>query len=167
MEVLRAITATVIITAMLAGPVSAQEPSRFAWAPSHQDEARSLSDAAIGGQAGIYAKHVWDAPDRKRALSCAAMRVGITVAATEIVKRVVHRTRPDGSDDRSFWSGHSATSMAMAGWDYRVGIPLSISTGYLRVAAKRHYWSDVAAGFGAGAFANLICHGNDGYGVKQ
>jgi len=157
---------TVLMIALFSAHLAAQEPSRFAWSPSHQDEARSLSDALAGAQGALYLKHIMDAPDQKRAWTCGALRMGVTFGATSLVKLLVHRERPDGSNDHSFWSGHSANSMAMAGWNYGVGVPISLGTGYLRVAGNKHWWGDVAAGWGAGALANLICRGDDGYREK-
>lgn len=155
---MRAALALVLLLA-LASPARGQEAAPFAWRPEARSAAQFASDSLLSSQATFYAWHVWTAPDRKRAISCAAARVGITYAATEIVKRIVRRERPDGSDRLSFWSGHAASSMAMAGWRYEIGIPLSVTTGYLRTAANRHYLSDVAVGLGVGAAANLICRG--------
>lgn len=161
-HVKRALSAVLII-ALFSAPLAAQGVSRFAWAPSHQDEARSLSDALAGAQGALYLKHLIDAPDQKRAWTCGALRMGVTFGATSLVKLLVHRERPDGSNGHSFWSGHAANSMAMAGWSYGVGVPISLGTGYLRVGANKHWPTDVLAGWGAGALANLICRGDDGY----
>ena len=159
---MRAASVALILAIFLTTTVAAQEPSRFAWAPSHQDEARSLSDALAGSQAALYAKHVWDAPDRKRAIGCAAARAGVTFAATAALKHFVHSERPDGSGDDNMPSGHASSTMAWSGWNYAFGIPISLTTGALRIAANRHTVPAVLAGWGIGAAAQLICRGNDG-----
>jgi len=97
-----------------------------------------------------------------------------TYVLTEYVKNLVKRTRPDGSDDRSFFSGHTSTTFAAATflykefhdaydeWDYLENKPflhglaetLTFGTlygwasyvGYSRIHDKKHYISDVIVG---------------------
>jgi membrane-associated phospholipid phosphatase len=73
---------------------------------------------------------------------------------TEIFKKAVSRTRPDGSDKVSFPSGHASTAFALAtvaqrhyGW--KVGVPSYLAAsaiGLSRIEYNRHYFSDVLAG---------------------
>lgn len=106
--------------------------------------------------------------------------VALTGALTQGVKLAAGRQRPyarygdtlDGAlapepdDDLSFWSGHTATAFALAtaagtvsflrgdgdrGWVLGVGLGLAATTGYLRIAADRHWLTDVLAGAAAGA----------------
>ena len=80
---------------------------------------------------------------------------------TEAVKRSVGRTRPDGSNNYSFPSGHSSVTFATAtvlqrdlGW--KVGIPaygLATYVAASRVQTKRHFLSDVAFGAAIGIVA--------------
>lgn len=109
-----------------------------------------------------------------------------TVAAsqllTQIAKHSFGRQRPfahfgstviesTNDDNLSFWSGHSSLGFALttsagliAHWrGYRTepyiwgfGIALSLSTEYLRVAADRHYLSDVVVGGLVGVGAGLL-----------
>ncbi|MGM9863024.1 MAG: phosphatase PAP2 family protein [Lepagella sp.] len=82
-----------------------------------------------------------------------------TVGATYILKYAVHKRRPDGSDDHSFPSMHTATVFADAaflqrrfGW--KVGIPayaLAAYVGWGRTFGRKHDWWDVAAGAAIGA----------------
>jgi PAP2 superfamily len=76
----------------------------------------------------------------------------------QVLKFSTQRTRPDGSNDLSFPSGHSASSFATAavlqrhfGW--KVGIPAFVVAGYVataRVHDNRHYLSDVVFGAAMG-----------------
>jgi membrane-associated phospholipid phosphatase len=73
---------------------------------------------------------------------------------TEVFKKAVSRTRPDGSDSLSFPSGHSSTAFALAtvaerhyGW--KVGVPsylVASAIGLSRIERSKHYLSDVLAG---------------------
>jgi len=83
------------------------------------------------------------------------------VGFTEPLKRTVRSTRPDGSDRRSFPSGHTAVAFTGAEllhqayrhrspWISVAGYSLASATAVLRVANARHHWSDVVAGAGIG-----------------
>jgi membrane-associated phospholipid phosphatase len=82
----------------------------------------------------------------------------VTLSLTQAVKVVAGRTRPDGSDNQSFPSGHASGSFATAtvlqrhyGW--KVGIPAYAVAGYIaasRLSNARHYLSDVVFGASVG-----------------
>ncbi len=84
--------------------------------------------------------------------------MGLTVEGT---KRMVGRVRPDGSDDRSFPSGHSATAFLTASlfakeyghlspW-YSIGAyGMATSTAMLRRVNDHHWMGDVMVGAGIG-----------------
>jgi membrane-associated phospholipid phosphatase len=82
----------------------------------------------------------------------------LTTGVTELLKKHTGVTRPDGSDDKSFPSGHAARAFSAAayvqqrhGWDAAWPLWLAASyVGHTRVQARRHRWSDVAV---AGALA--------------
>lgn len=86
-----------------------------------------------------------------------ALSLGSSLAAAELLKGSVHATRPDGSDNKSFPSGHTAVAFSAAtfidhryGAQYVVFTPLlygvAALTGVARVEARKHRWSDVLAG---------------------
>lgn len=99
----------------------------------------------------------------------------LTAAVLQVVKHRVHRPRPyarycvadcadamDGHKSHvSFFSGHTALAFSFAvsagtiasmrgyenaGWVLGSGLTLAATTGYLRIAADRHYLSDVLVG---------------------
>lgn len=97
-----------------------------------------------------------------------------TYVLTEYVKNIIKRERPDGSDNRSFFSGHTSTTFAAATFLYKemhdayqdwnllqenpllnaVFETVTFSTlygwagyvGYSRIKDKKHYVSDVVVG---------------------
>lgn len=106
-----------------------------------------------------------------------------TVAVSQLfvqgIKYVVARERPfvhygsglDEDDYVSFLSGHSALAFAVvtsAGvvaherhyasepYIWAIGLPLAATTAYLRIAADKHYFTDVTAGAALGVAAGLI-----------
>jgi membrane-associated phospholipid phosphatase len=96
-----------------------------------------------------------------------ALSLGSTVAAAELLKSTVHARRPDGSDNKSFPSGHTAVAFSAVSYiDRRYGeqygafVPalygVAALTGVARVEAKKHNWGDVLAGgaigYGASRF---------------
>ncbi|RAK02840.1 PAP2 superfamily protein [Larkinella arboricola] len=80
---------------------------------------------------------------------------------TEGLKRTVQSTRPDGSNRRSFPSGHTAVAFTGAEllhqaykhkspWISIAGYAMATATGVLRVANEKHHWADVLTGAGIG-----------------
>jgi membrane-associated phospholipid phosphatase len=92
------------------------------------------------------------------------MSCAITAQVTALLKYTTHRTRPDGSDDLSFPSGHAAASFTGASylhhryglnWGlpmYAIGTAISIQ----RVNVKSHYWTDVLAGAALGYLSGYL-----------
>ncbi len=76
----------------------------------------------------------------------------INLTSTELLKAAVGEQRPDGSNRKSFPSGHTASAYSAGAFvRQRYGIAyaaplyvLGTYTGYTRVQAKKHYWHDVA-----------------------
>lgn len=105
----------------------------------------------------------------KAAGSAKAADVGLDLVRAQIVSQVivqalkytVQRERPDGSDNHSFPSGHSASAFAMAtvlqrhfGWKagvpgYGFGVYIALS----RMSEDKHHLSDVIMGAGFGLAA--------------
>lgn len=85
----------------------------------------------------------------------------VTQTVVQGLKYSVGRPRPDQSNQRSFPSGHTASSFATAtvlqrhfGW--KVGVPAYAFGAYVaaaRVASDKHYLSDVLMGAGIGLVA--------------
>lgn len=84
--------------------------------------------------------------------------LGTTLVLTEVLKQVVHKERPDKSDNKSFPSGHTSVAFSSAafiqkryGWKW--GVPAWVAAsyvGYSRVQADKHFTSDVLAGAALG-----------------
>lgn len=83
-----------------------------------------------------------------------AESVVLSQGVTEILKRTIREERPNGSDNLSFPSGHSAGAFSSAmfvhkryGWRSAV-VPyaMAVLTGWTRVHVRAHYWHDVLAG---------------------
>jgi len=78
----------------------------------------------------------------------------VNLGYTELLKAAVGRERPNGQDNKSFPSGHTSNSFALAtvverhyGW--KIGVPayaLASVVGASRIQQDKHYLSDVVAG---------------------
>jgi membrane-associated phospholipid phosphatase len=101
--------------------------------------------------------------------------------ATELVKNVVSRPRPDGADNKSFFSGHTSTAFATGSYLYREvddlidrnvadatsrGALKAFSfgvlygwagyVGYSRMADNKHYLGDVLLGAAVGTLMGNV-----------
>jgi membrane-associated phospholipid phosphatase len=139
---------------VIATPAAAQ--NAFAWPESKQPIAETASNIAVYSAIGLDTLHSWRSPDRSNAFACQAIRLGVTIGTAELLKRVVHKERPDGSDFKSFPSMHTGVAMASAGWKWQVGIPLAIGTGVFRMGANKHDIVDVLAGAGIGYLSSHV-----------
>ena len=101
--------------------------------------------------------------------------VAATAQVTGWLKASSKRERPNGTNTRSFPSGHSSAAFAYAamtnrnidrlplkqGWKYAaqtVETSFAVLTAWARVEAGAHYPSDVLAGAALGNFISLLLH---------
>ena len=87
-----------------------------------------------------------------------------TFALTTGLKEIFPETRPDGSDRKSFPSGHAGTAFAAAAtlqnrYGWQVGIPAQVVAAFVglsRVQARKHHWYDVVAGAAIGETTGFL-----------
>jgi len=110
-----------------------------------------LLGGTLGLGAGSAAAH--EASGLKTAKRL-ALSLGTTTAVVGVLKWITDRTRPDGSNDYSFPSGHAAGAFAAATVIARehgraagaIAYAAAAAAGYARIANNKHYLSDVVAG---------------------
>jgi membrane-associated phospholipid phosphatase len=89
--------------------------------------------------------------------------------SVKITKRLTNHERPDGSDDHSFPSGHSASAFASAEFlrqEYKdvspfygyAGYTVAAATGILRLRHDKHWFGDVVAGAGFGIASTKLSY---------
>ncbi len=107
-----------------------------------------LSDVTLGVSLGVDTWDSFHCVDKKHCFVKQAERTAVNIGAAELVKRIIHRDRPDMSDNMSFYSEH--TALTAMGPRLVFTLPLTFGTGYLRMAANKHYFTDVVVGAGVG-----------------
>jgi len=145
-----------ILMVLLSGAAYAQPSidksvrNSLAWDKDNQRKADIISTVLVATSLAVPCT-VKDmrADSRWTCLENEGIRVGISIAAAELVKHFVHRTRPNGSDNKSFYSEH--TTIACAATLHTKAWEFCPAVGYLRVAANKHWVSDVGTGAAAGA----------------
>lgn len=114
--------------------------------------------------AGIKGKH-----NLADATALYVLAMGINVSSTYGVKKWVGRVRPDGMDNESFPSGHTANAFAAAEFlnqEYRdvspwigyAGYTVASATGVFRLYNNKHWFSDVVAGAGFGIASTKLAY---------
>lgn len=107
--------------------------------------------------------------DRVNVLLVIAKSEAIMLASTFAVKYISHEERPDGSDNLSFPSGHTAQAFLAASIVhtefrdksqlYGIGAyALATSVGVLRMVNDKHWQSDVVAGAGFGILSAHLAY---------
>lgn len=155
------------------------------WASEHtpvfgsRDGASAASGYLMGTAAAAYVATALAAPggdtasevaaNKARGLATGGAAAVTDFGLTQILKDLTNRSRPDGSDGRSFPSGHASVTatfetLASRNLDYlslskgdrtllRVGLAsVTVGTAWARVEAGRHFPSDVLAGIALGHF---------------
>lgn len=93
----------------------------------------------------------------------------LTTAVVQGLKYATHEVRPDGSDDHSFPSGHTAQAFAAATflhkeygdrsvWYSIGGYAVATSVGAMRILNNRHWLPDVLTGAGIGILSTNIVY---------
>lgn len=126
-----------------------------------------VRDMLVGAALGVPAVQGDWQGDAQAAASLVA-----TGGLTYGLKELIPERRPDGSDRKSFPSGHASIAFAAAGtlenrYGWQAGLPafvLASFVGVARVEARRHHWYDALAGAALGtgtAFAITRQRGSD------
>lgn len=160
--------------------------ARSHWRWASEDRADTLSHVGAGVAyawpvIGLAAVHGGVDQEWGRDFTAAMSSLGVAQLAADWSKRAFRRARPevvfrehpvDTLDDvHSFMSGHTATTFAavvsagtiasrrnsrQAAWIWIGGLSVAGGTGYLRIAADRHFLTDVLVGAAAGTAAGLM-----------
>ncbi len=106
--------------------------------------------------AGVKGRSTWE----ERIIKSAGTFV-LCAGTTYALKHAIHSTRPDGTDNQSFPSGHTAVAFCgatvlhkeygkVSPWISVAGYTVATITAVDRVRRNRHHWGDVAAGAAIG-----------------
>lgn len=131
----------------------------------HIDDYTQLAPAAVmvGMKvAGVESRSSWG-----RMVLSDAFAAAIMTGTVQSLKNSTHVMRPDGSNDKSFPSGHTATAFmtaTMLNKEYGhlspwVGIGAygcATATGLMRMANNKHWLSDVMVGAGIGIISTEV-----------
>ena len=120
----------------------------------------NASDLLAVGLPALAAGVTWAQGDTE-GLKELTYSLGGTYMAATALKKSIHSTRPDGSDNESFPSRHTAFAFAAVRYmDKRYGAELTPYTPWLYAAAgltgvamvqaNKHHWQDVVAGAALG-----------------
>ncbi len=90
--------------------------------------------------------------------------IGAATLVTTGLKETISKERPDGSDNRSFPSGHTSSSFAAAAtlhnrYGWKTGLPafaLASFVGASRIEAEKHDVVDVLAGAALGSLSGFL-----------
>tara|TARA_B100001996_G_scaffold365787_1_gene335961 strand:+ start:249 stop:1082 length:834 start_codon:yes stop_codon:yes gene_type:complete len=158
--------------------------NKLRWNRTQMDNAESASDMLLYG---VFLGSLPIIPLLSDNAYVKILRVSLDVLSlngiiTDVVKMTVGRQRPDSfhgtretTDDsfRSFFSGHTSTTFALATSNALIlsdiypekktmiwvgNLSLAAATGYLRIAADKHYMSDVICGGIVGYSIARIVH---------
>ncbi|MDR6736699.1 phosphatase PAP2 family protein [Sphingobacterium sp. 2149] len=122
--------------------------------------------ALVYGLNAIGIKGIHGFRDRNLILATTLL---ISTAIVTPTKHLVSEERPDGSNNLSFPSGHTATAFATAHFMFReyrahnlwlslLGYPFAIFTGTYRTFNDKHWVGDVVAGAGIGILSTELAY---------
>lgn len=105
---------------------------------------------------GVEGESTW-----KRRLTVSLLSFGVNAGVTYTLKHTIKETRPDGTDQHSFPSGHTAIAFCgattlmheykhVSPWIGIAGYAVATGVAIDRVRRNRHHWYDVAAGAAIG-----------------
>ena len=142
-----------------------------AWAQDKEFHGDGIDDALrfvpLAAVFSMKAAGVESASSWKRLAVNSALSVAVSSGATWGLKHAVHRRRPDGTDNRSFPSGHATVAFAGATILYKeyhqqsewigvAGYAVAAAVAADRVRRNRHHWDDVAVGAAIGIGGTLL-----------
>lgn len=144
----RSVPAALVLAAAALLPGAVTAGTGLTWA--------NASDMLAIGLPALAAGSAWSQGDGE-GFKQLTLSMASTVGASEVLKRTVHAQRPDGSDNKSFPSSHTAVAFAAVRFmDKRYGADVApytpwlyaaaALTGVARVEANKHRWQDVVAG---------------------
>ena len=136
-------------------PMQAQAKNEKAWATASDVGVAGLSLAALG---------LPIAQGDTQGAFQAAGSLGASALVTTGLKYTFPELRPDGSDRKSFPSGHTSTAFAAAATLYNrqgadIGLPAMLAASFVglaRVQANKHHWYDVVVGAGIGSASGFL-----------
>lgn len=119
----------------------------------------------------MYAMNAFNIPGKSDFLNqniiCAKASL-LALGITYSIKYLSQQTRPDGSNNYSFPSGHSAAVFALAevlhqeykdySLLYAAGYATASAVAMMRIANNEHWWSDVWMGAGIGLISTKLCY---------
>ncbi len=129
-----------------------------------------LRYAPLAAQVGLKLAGVEGRSSWSRMLVTDALATGMTVGTVALLKGSVDSRRPDGSDYRSFPSGHTAMAfmgatllhreygMTRSPWYTVGGYSSALVTSVARELHHKHWVSDVMVGAGIGVLAGEIAY---------
>ena len=124
------------------------------------DQASSIGRDALG----IVALGLPAIEGDKAGVMQAGGSLGAAYLVTRGFKETFPERRPDGSDNKSFPSGHTSSAFAAAAtihnrYGWRAGLPahlVATFVGVSRVQARKHHWYDVVAGAAVGEASGFL-----------
>lgn len=155
----RKIGLVLALTALLTSTILTTEARAQRPAPDAtpgQIAADVVSWATVGTQVGLDLYHAAKQPNWRCTVPREGLKLLLAGMASESLKALIHRQRPNGQDWKDVPSGHTVFAGAARGWSVGFGIALELGTGLGRRAANEHDWTGVTAGVGIGEFAGWL-----------